>query len=221
MPSGVYAAAAAARQHVTVLAANKDNFAGEPGAVAAAQTAAAAQTTAAAQTSAAAQTIAAAQTTTDTSTGAASPTRTLATYRSTTSCSLIETNMATFWNKATQTTAQPEPQHLQPERTSGGHGGAVLASEAAREITPLQLMEMIEKLNNMLSVGADHVILKVRDQALLTLDLCFKQCCEGLSINEDHPSVRDADLDERIAPKGDPGTSTAPCGREKRENGNT
>ena len=88
-----------------------------------------------------------------------------------------------------------------------------------RAITPLQLIEMIEKLTNMLSIGEDDMILKVRNQALHTLDLCFKQCWEGTPIYKDHPPVRDADLAEQIAPKGDPGTSTAPCGRSSDRGG--
>ena len=109
------------------------------------------------------------------------------------------TNMATFRNIATQT------------------------EKEYRAITPLQLIEMIQKLTNMLSIGHDDMILEVRNQALHTLDLCFKQvckqCCEEPPIYKDHPPVRDADLAEQIAPKGDPGTSTAPCGRSSDRGG--
>ena len=107
------------------------------------------------------------------------------------------TNMATFRNIATQTEKECE----------------------YRAITPLQLIEMIQKLTNMLSIGEDDMILKVRNQALHTLDLCFKQCCGEPPIYKDYPPVRDADLAEQIAPKGDPGTSTAPCGRSSDRGG--
>ena len=107
--------------------------------------------------------------------------------------------MATFRNIATQTENETEKEY--------------------RAITPLQLIEMIQKLTNMLSIGEDDMILKVRNQALHTLDLCFKQCCGEPPIYKDYPPVRDADLAEQIAPKGDPGTSTAPCGRSSDRGG--